>query len=176
MYNNNRYKNSSDLKQIDVTGYVESFLLELAKRERRSSIKITKLSDVERIKGLLNLPKNTAFKSLSDIRTNIPFWERQEVDYIKSNLGKGYIFYFLCNICGRRVKYLYNYNEYSSPKCRICCDLRYKSPTRKDRSLSRWSKKPYLSSEDRYMMAKRFGIKKEDVPEEKRNSLNNSEI
>ncbi len=175
-YNHKNKELLNRIERIDITEYVRAFLLNLMTLEKRLTIRVNKLSDVERIKELMNLPKNTASKSFSDVRSGIPYWDMQKIDYINSNIGRGYIFYFLCSGCGRRVKYLYEYNMTLSPLCRICCRLGYKSPTRKDRSLSYWSKKPYLSSEDKYMLAKQFGIKKEDVPEEKKCRLDNGEI
>lgn len=164
------------IRRIDITEYVRTFLLDLMKLEKRLTIRISNLSGVERIKGLMNIPNNTIFKSFSDMRSGIPYWNIQKVDYINSNIGRGYIFYFICNSCGRRVKYLYEYNMTLSPLCRTCCRLGYKSPTRKARDLSRWSKKPYLSSEDKYMLAKKFGIKKDDISDENGAKLNNKRI
>ena len=169
---NYTHKNKETLNRIerkDITEYVRIFLLELAEREKRPFIRLTRLSDADRIKGLLNIPKNTIFKSIADFRTGIPYWEKQEVDFVASNLGRGYLFYFICNRCGRRVKYLYDYIAFGSPLCRTCCQLNYKAPSRKARELSRLIRKPYLSNEAKYMLIKRAGITKEDIPDELEN-------
>jgi hypothetical protein len=51
-------------------------------------------------------------------------------DYVKSNLGKGYIFYFVCK-CERRVSHLYQTTKDSPLGCRTCYQLRYKkAPSR----------------------------------------------
>jgi hypothetical protein len=67
-------------------------------------------------------------------------WRDQVVEYIPSNLGKnnGIIYYFICNDCGRRVKYLYFQNYLYSPLCRRCCSLPYRQPTRPERRISRY--------------------------------------
>jgi hypothetical protein len=112
--------------RIDIAEYVRTFLLELARLEKKPFIKLNSLSAMDRVKGLLNIPENTTFKSLSDIRTGFPYWEEQQVDCIGSNLGRGYIFYFICNGCGRRSKYLYEYSMTLSPLCRVCCRITYR--------------------------------------------------
>jgi len=48
-----------------------------------------------------------------------------KLTYSKSNLGKGYVFWFICNICGRRVKYLYFPPNSTILACRTCHRLTY---------------------------------------------------
>ena len=112
--------------RIDITNYVATFLSELAEREKKSSIRLKTHGDADRIKGLLNIPKNSIFKSLRNFHTDLPYWIEQRVDYVPSNLSRGYIYYFLCNGCGRRVKYLHEYHSTLSPLCRLCCHLTYR--------------------------------------------------
>ncbi len=119
------------LERINIAEYVRTFLLELAELEKKLSININKLSEASRIKGLMSIPKNTTFKSIADMRSGIPYWDKQKVDYIASNLGKGYIFYFVCNGCGRKAKYLYEYNITLSPLCRMCCRITYRRERRR---------------------------------------------
>ena len=45
----------------------------------------------------------------------------------RSNLGKGYVFWFLCNLCSRRVKYLYVPRFTEEWACRKCHRLSYRS-------------------------------------------------
>lgn len=67
-------------------------------------------------------------------------WKDQVVEYIPSNLGRnnGIIYYFICNDCDRRVKYLYFQNYLNAPLCRKCCGLPYRQPTRPERKISRY--------------------------------------
>lgn len=115
------------LRRIDITDYVKTFLTDLSKREGKR-IWINSDFEAERLKGLLNNPINTTFKSMWDMKTGIPYWNEQRVTACPSNLGKnkGVVFYFLCNGCHKRVKYLYVYEELKSPLCRTCCRLPYK--------------------------------------------------
>lgn len=48
-----------------------------------------------------------------------------KLTYSKSNLNKGYIFWFICNRCGRRVKYLYFPPNSTTLACRNCHRLTY---------------------------------------------------
>jgi hypothetical protein len=80
----------------------------------------------EEIKVLANIPYNTRFKSMRDLQTSQPYWNKQLVDFVPSNLGKGYLFYFICNGCKRRVKYLYEWTTLDTPLCRTCCRIGYK--------------------------------------------------
>lgn len=113
------------LSRINITDYVRVFLVELSKREERPVMKLGQKWEAERIKGLLNIAKNTSFKSFRDIQ-GIPHWDDQPVDYVHSNLGKGYSFYFRCTHCNRRVKYLYEYSLAAEPICRTCCRITYR--------------------------------------------------
>ena len=113
------------ISRINITDYLRIFLLELSRHEKRPLIKLRIRFEAERVKGLLNIAKNTPFKSFRDIQ-GIPYWDDQPVDYIPSNLGRGYLFYFLCTHCGRRVKYLYEYSLASEPICRKCCRITYR--------------------------------------------------
>ncbi|MEI6396589.1 MAG: hypothetical protein WCO48_00735 [Candidatus Taylorbacteria bacterium] len=89
---------------------------------------------------------------------------QQKVDYVSSNLDKGYIFYFICSGCRRRVKYLYEHDPFDSPLCRVCCKLGYKPYTEKSQKLSKIFRKPILSPDDKYMIIKLAGITRDDVP------------
>ena len=115
----------NEISRINITDYVRIFLVELSKRENKPLKNISEKFEAERIKGLLNIAKNSPFKSFRDIQ-GIPMWDDQPVDYISSNLGKGYLFYFLCLHCGHRVKYLYEYSLASEPLCRMCCMITYR--------------------------------------------------
>ena len=162
----------NSIPRIDISEYVREFIVQTRKKEGRL-LNANHLVDAMRMKDRLNCPESTVYKSVRDIRTGFFYWNEQGVDYVPSNLGngRGYLFYFICNGCGHRAKHLYEYSGIHSPLCRKCCHLHYRGPTRKERDLSRWGKKPYLSSEAKYMMAKRFGITKEDIPDENEGGL-----
>lgn len=112
-------------RRISITEYVRVFLIDLSKREGKR-VKINGEFEAERIKGLLNMPKNTMFKSHFDFMGN-PGWYEQKVVCVPSNLPrrKTFLFYFICDACHERVKYLYEYNMLRPPLCRKCCRIVY---------------------------------------------------
>ncbi len=112
-------------RRIDITDYTRTFLMILSENERKR-IKINRPSEAERIKDLMNIPKNTFFKSFTDLE-GYPYWQEQKVDYIASNLlhRNAYIFYFICSACDKRVKFLYEYMSTRPPVCRECCYISY---------------------------------------------------
>jgi hypothetical protein len=140
MYNQ-RYEDIgkvTGVSRIDISDYIRAFLRELANKEGKINLRINNDFDAERIQGLLNIAKNTTFKSIKNLRTGHPYWDHQEVEYVKSNLNrKAYIFYFICSRCTRRVKYLYFYSEIEPPLCRTCCQMPYKPTTYKKRKMSK---------------------------------------
>lgn len=129
------------IERIDISDYLRAFLYELSDKESKMAEVKTEL-DALRVKELMNIPKNTTFKSLEDIRSGQPYWKYQDVDCIPSNLGKGkgYIFYFICHRCERRVKFLYFHTYVEPPMCRKCYRLPYTKSPYSQRKLSRWSR------------------------------------
>lgn len=160
----NKKKLIVDEERITIAEYMRAFLDELARKESRRA-EINSRFQAERIKGLMNMPENTAFKSINGIRSDYPYWHEQEVDFVPSNLGKdkGFIFYFICNSCGKRRKDLYFPSMINEPLCRICCRLQYKQAGRKERRLSRAFNKDYLSSEYKYMVMKTMKVNESDI-------------
>ena len=150
------------LDRKDITAYVRAFVLH-ARNTRGRVYNLRHFQEARNMIEDINNPANTTFKSTRDFRDGSYFWHEQRVDFVPSNLGHGHIFYFRCNGCGYRVKYLYEYSIMKTPLCRVCCRLRYRQPARKERKLSKLMHKPYLSSEDRYALIKRAGITAEDV-------------
>ncbi len=63
--------------------------------------------------------ENNGEASFSDINS-------VKVTYTKSNLEKGFIFWFICNICNRRVRYLFIPPNSEVLACRKCHRLSYR--------------------------------------------------
>lgn len=135
---NQHYKKefTDRIERLDITDYVQNFLLLYSKQ--RGAVLNNYLGDVEYLKDLLNNHKDVITRPLERI-SGFNYWSEQKVDYVSSNLGqnRGYIFYYICYQCDRRVKYLYRYKAYELPMCRICCHIKYVSPSRKERRISR---------------------------------------
>ncbi len=163
MYRQRRKKPAiTALERRDITDYVRSFVW----HGRRQGRVLTSRhrAEAEIMKMLMNKPENTTYKSFRDHRDGDYYWHHQEVDFVVSNLGRGCIFYFVCNGCRRRVKYLYEYSTLQSPLCRVCCRLQYPQPSRSARRLSRLIRQPHRSiAEAKSMLIKKLGITVEDV-------------
>lgn len=129
------------IERIDIYDYLRTFLRELSNKEEKQTEIKTEL-DALRVKDLMNVPANTIFKSLENIRNEQSYWKYQEVDYVPSNLGKGrgYLFYFICSSCEKRVKFLYFHTYIEPPMCRKCYRLPYSKSPYSQRKLSRWSR------------------------------------
>ena len=152
-------------QQIDIKNHLRRFVLELSAMDKRD-VKIRTRGEAEHIKGLLNASGNTIFYSLSEMRYGRRCWIGKEVDYIPSHLGpnRGFTFYFICQRCERRTKYLfYKLAEIPEPLCRSCCHLKYKRPSRRNRDLTNLLNRDYLSIEQKYWVIKRADITSRDL-------------
>ena len=49
-----------------------------------------------------------------------------KLTYTKSNLGKGFVFWFICNLCDKRVRHLFFPPNSEVLACRSCHRLAYK--------------------------------------------------
>jgi len=116
-----------ELERINITDYFDQFLLSLHQRYNTPK-RVKRRHEAEHVRDWLNNTDKTKFKSVTDIGSKVPYWEEQEVDFIPSNLGdgRGFIYYFTCNNCGRRAKYLYRNSMVEEPRCRNCLRLKYK--------------------------------------------------
>lgn len=163
MYRDTRPR-SDNYDRYDIEDYVAIFIIELEQLEK-APVRLRSPGEASRVKELLNAPESSLFKSIPDLRSGVPYWNEQQVDCLPSNLGKnrGYIFYFICNGCGKRTRYLYSSSAMYGPKCRQCCRLPYKQQNRQTRSLSRLIHKDYLPSEAKFMLLKRLKITKSEV-------------
>jgi hypothetical protein len=77
----------------------------------------------------LNTPQ-TQFNSLINLQVDRQYWQRW--DCVPSNLGRGYLFYFVCDGCERLSRYLYAPAGQIKYLCRRCHKLSY--PTARQRA------------------------------------------
>jgi hypothetical protein len=125
-------------RMIDQAYSISSFDAQLAfmrefwelrgERTRLKDLRIRSLAEAETIKNMMNNPSNF-FTSLQNIQSYHQNW--QTFDFVPSNLGRGYLFYFVCDRCERRVKYLYMLSNSHVYLCRTCCKLKYRTYKRK---------------------------------------------
>lgn len=158
---------SEDLPRISATDYVRNFARHIERTEGRR-IRGHYIGEAMHLQELLHIPANTASKSVQDIQTGEYFWGVQKVAFVSSNLGrgKGFVWYFICNGCGRQVKFLYEPSLLRSPVCRVCCRIGYRQPNRGTRTLSRLLRQAHLSQEAKLIIIKQAGLTKADFPAE----------
>lgn len=162
MYGKKKQKGLTVQRRVDITDYVQEFVMHMRRTQGRIFDR-RHPGEAENMKQMMNDPRNTTFKSIRDLRDGDYYWHEQKVDYVRSNLKRGFIFYFICNACGRRARYLYEYSSLESPLCRICCRLNYEQPGRKAREISRLIRRPYLSTEAKHILIRRAGITSDDI-------------
>jgi hypothetical protein len=86
--------------------------------------RIRGIGEAEMILDIINRPRlSRTYTALLNIQA--PHDYLQQMNFVKSNLCDGYIFYFICNGCGNRVKYLYQLPNAWLFRCRSCQRLRY---------------------------------------------------
>lgn len=86
------------------------------------------LTNEDEVKDLIrSIEAGTNFNLKQDKNGEIEFSEPNQVKltYTKSNLGKGFVFWFICNLCNKRVKFLYFPPNSTVLACRICHRLTY---------------------------------------------------
>ena len=86
------------------------------------------LNNEQDVKDLISeIEGGTTFNLKQQNGVNTDFTEPNivKLTYSKSNLGRGFVFWFICNLCGRRVKYLYFPPNSTVLACRSCHRLTY---------------------------------------------------
>lgn len=164
MFSSARFK--GDLPRINAADYVREFTRVIEQKEGRR-VRGKHLGEAMHLQQLLHLPESTSSKSVRDLKSGEYFWGHQKVEYVRSNLGigKGYVWYFICNGCERRVKFLYESTPLRSPLCGRCQRISYRQPSRSSRKLSRLLKAPQPSTETKRVIIKLAGIRMSDFEE-----------
>ena len=126
-------------QRISVSVFVRKFYLELKKKATNSRKVNINLNDEEFVKDLIEMIESGSTINLKqELNGKIEFTEQNQVriTYNKSNLGKGYIFWFICGVCGRKVRYLYIPPNSQVSACRTCHRLAYNQHNSNERCRS----------------------------------------
>lgn len=86
------------------------------------------LNNEQDVKDLISeIESGTTFnlRQENGMGTDLTEPNRVKLTYSKSNLGRGFVFWFICNVCGNRVKYLYFPPNSTILACRNCHKLTY---------------------------------------------------
>jgi len=81
--------------------------------------------DVKNIISEIESGTTFNLKHQNGLDTDFTEPNKVKLTYSESNLGKGYVFWFICNVCGKRVKYLYFPPNSTILACRNCHRLTY---------------------------------------------------
>lgn len=112
-------------QKVSASSCVRNFLLDNKKSTIRREFNLTNEEDVRNL--IKSIEKNININLKQDNSGKIEYSEpnRVKLTYTKSNLGKGFIFWFICNVCSGRVKYLYFPPNSQTLACRKCHKLVY---------------------------------------------------
>lgn len=128
-----------DSQKISAGVCVRNFLLDCKNTAIYKNFDLNCETDVKDL--LRQIEMGTSFNLKQEKDGEVEYSEPNKVKmtYTKSNLGKGYIFWFICNICGRRIRYLYIPPNSQITACRICHRLTYEqqNDNKRFRSLNR---------------------------------------
>lgn len=115
-------------QRISVSVFVRNSYLELKQKAPNDKKVLLDLNNEKFVKDLIEMIESGSTINLKqELNGKIEFTEQNQVriTYTKSNLGKGYIFWFICGVCGRKVRYLYIPPNSQVSACRICHRLAY---------------------------------------------------
>lgn len=94
--------------------------------------RIRTLLEAEWVLSTLNRP-DSRFNSLINLQVYHQAWQRW--DFLSSNLGTGFIFFFVCGNCERLARYLYMPDGQHRYLCRQCHKLNYPTARQKRQML-----------------------------------------
>lgn len=137
-----RYRRVDLAPKIKATDALTAFLKELEVRVDAGLVipegldfrgyRIRTFEAAEWVKNTISKPPARHFNSLLAVQSYHQYWQRW--DYLPSNLGKGYVFFFICDRCESRVRGLYMPDGLFRYLCRICHRLAY--PARSQRLIN----------------------------------------
>lgn len=113
---------------ISVSVYVRDSFIKLKNNPLIKDIKFD-FNDEKSVKDLMEMIESCCTINLKqETNGQVEFTEPNKIKltYSKSNLGKGFVFWFVCGVCGRRVRYLYIPPNSQVTACRKCHRLAYR--------------------------------------------------
>lgn len=116
-------------QRTDVSVFVRHNYLQIAEEFKRSKNRELNLNDEEDILLFIKIiEKNITLNLKQENNGEVNFTKLNPVKltFTRSNIRKGFIFWFICNLCGRRTRYLYFPPNSEVMACRICHRLAYR--------------------------------------------------
>jgi hypothetical protein len=129
-----------------VSNTIRSIYLEAKKYYKHIYKEELDFNNEESVKKFIDLVKDNFKVNLTQTINDKTYQTKPNsinLTYTKSNLGRGFIFWFICNGCGRKVRFLY-FTPYSEELlCRTCHNLAYeKQNKKKDKLIKELVKNP----------------------------------
>ena len=87
-----------------------------------TNFRIRTRQEADYVLGIMNSP-TLGHRTLTHIQGRNQPW--QQFTYVPSNLGRGYIFSFICNHCLRSVRYLHLQAGLGEYRCQYCSGMKY---------------------------------------------------
>lgn len=137
----NKYEQRKEeiLARIDINDYIRRYAWVLFKQKQKPIIRSR--SDADYYKQLFSNPVHSPLRSILGISSGELYKYCQDVEYVPSNLGVGFLFYFICVWCERRVRYLYVDQNLEALLCRKCSHFPYRQASRLERKISRYARR-----------------------------------
>ena len=112
-------------QKISASICVRNYLLERSIPIVSRKLDLNNEQDVKDLIGEIERGTTFNLKQQNGVDTEYTEPNKVKMTYTKSNLRIGFVFWFICNICGRRVRYLYFPSNSSMLACRNCHRLVY---------------------------------------------------
>lgn len=128
IYKYNKRPLIENSQSISAGVFVRNYYLDLKKNASVNNMDSFNFKDEQFVKDLIGqIEQNSTLNLKQETNGRVEFTEPNKVKltYTKSNLGKGFIFWFICGVCGRKVRYLYIPPNSEVAACRICHRLVY---------------------------------------------------
>ncbi len=115
---------------LSVSTCIRQNLPEFIRRWKKSNSEVFDLKRALHVKEFLKaLSTNLTFNMKQELGGKISYSpiNKLQFDFSSANLGSGYLFWFICNLCGKRARKLYVPRYTHVLACRRCHRLTYKS-------------------------------------------------
>lgn len=115
-------------QRTDISVFIRHNYLQLADQIKGTFKRELNLNHEQDVKLFIEIiEKSIKLNLKQDNNGEASFTEMNPVKltYTRSNLEKGFVFWFICNICSRRVRYLYFPPNSEVLACRNCHRLAY---------------------------------------------------
>jgi hypothetical protein len=128
IYKFNKRPTIENSQVISASVFVRNFYLQLKLKAKEKETEVEDLRDEDFVKDLIEMIEGCSSINLKQENNGqVEYTEPNKIKltYTRSNLGKGFVFWFICGCCGRKVLYLYIPPNTQIAACRKCHRLAY---------------------------------------------------